>query len=455
MKRKTNLFYVDGPDSKFLTFSNYTEALTGNFLSVNTKLFPDHFLCLNIKNLNNITKPLFIQYLVRYYENKLAALRDNNIHENRVIEEYIYPLAYLLEAILKVVKVDELDEYYLNIDDNNEIIVNDNPINFDNDNEIKNLITYIGDVTEQDYNGTYTDIICNINCENYIEGIFTRKQSETSELILNANIDNNIDKLYGWEDEFNNDSSNASSMINNYISLSPYYDNIDETSGIYNHTSILDKLIFKKIDEADINSKTLKFNIIIPLFSAVNIDTNYEAYKDHIKKNELQQNYIELSNDNRHCFDTPLGIWINADKDVDTPIILEKDTTLNLYPNWSLLISTQFKPFPYSTSIQKTNDSNNDNANCNIWKSYATFAETLTKINDVLDKFNEINENLVILTNRINDIEKNVKDIGTTANINKLNEKVVEVESSVNSKINDFKNQISGYLNLIKWSGNG
>ena len=44
MKRKTNLFYVDGPDSKFITFSNYTEALTGNFLSTDTKLFPDKFL---------------------------------------------------------------------------------------------------------------------------------------------------------------------------------------------------------------------------------------------------------------------------------------------------------------------------------------------------------------------------------------------------------------------------
>ena len=40
MKRKTNLFYLNGPDSKFITFSNYTEALTGNFLSTDTKLFP-------------------------------------------------------------------------------------------------------------------------------------------------------------------------------------------------------------------------------------------------------------------------------------------------------------------------------------------------------------------------------------------------------------------------------
>ena len=53
MKRKTNLFYTNGPDSKFITFSNYTESLTGNFLSTDTKLFPDKFLCLKIYNINS------------------------------------------------------------------------------------------------------------------------------------------------------------------------------------------------------------------------------------------------------------------------------------------------------------------------------------------------------------------------------------------------------------------
>ena len=73
MKRKTNLFYTDGPDSKFLTFSNYTELLTGNFLSTNTKIYPSRFLCLNIQDLD---KNGFIKdYLIGYYENKLAFLR--------------------------------------------------------------------------------------------------------------------------------------------------------------------------------------------------------------------------------------------------------------------------------------------------------------------------------------------------------------------------------------------
>ena len=96
MKRKTNLFYNSGPDSKFLTFSNYTEALTGNFLSTNTKLFPSTFLCLNIPSLNKENKQAFINnYLIRYYENKLANLRD------RVKEDELFPLSYLIETFMK------------------------------------------------------------------------------------------------------------------------------------------------------------------------------------------------------------------------------------------------------------------------------------------------------------------------------------------------------------------
>ena len=53
MKRSTNLFYTVGSDTNFITFSNYGESLTGNFLSVNTKLFPSHFLCLDIPELDN------------------------------------------------------------------------------------------------------------------------------------------------------------------------------------------------------------------------------------------------------------------------------------------------------------------------------------------------------------------------------------------------------------------
>ena len=82
MKRKTNLFYTTGPDSKFITFSNYTESLTGNFLSTDTKIFPSRFIALYIKGLNKKTKSSLIKYISKYYESKLAVLRDYLIEKS-------------------------------------------------------------------------------------------------------------------------------------------------------------------------------------------------------------------------------------------------------------------------------------------------------------------------------------------------------------------------------------
>ena len=182
MKRKTNLFYVDGPDSKFITFSNYTEALTGNFLSTNTKLFPDKFLCLKINNLYAATKPAFIKYLAAYYENKLAALRDYSIEKDVNQELEILPLAYLLEAILNVCDCDEVNGFTFNMSKTSSFTLYDleenliltklvNNLNIAKHNGHK-LITYIGNITEQDYNGTYTDTICCVNPNEYYEGFY-------------------------------------------------------------------------------------------------------------------------------------------------------------------------------------------------------------------------------------------------------------------------------------------
>ena len=106
MKRKTNLFYNQGEDNKFITFSNYTESLTGNFLSTDTKLFPSRFLCIKIDGYNKWKdeneeiindKDEITNLLMSYYENKLAYLRDYFTGKNKSVEENIYPLVYLLE----------------------------------------------------------------------------------------------------------------------------------------------------------------------------------------------------------------------------------------------------------------------------------------------------------------------------------------------------------------------
>ena len=101
MKRSTNLSYTVGSDTNFITFSNYGESLTGNFLSVNTKLFPSNFLCLYLPTLNYDNRKEFIEYIAAYYENKLAFLRDKCIEHNYKVESKLNPLYYLLEAIDK------------------------------------------------------------------------------------------------------------------------------------------------------------------------------------------------------------------------------------------------------------------------------------------------------------------------------------------------------------------
>jgi len=179
MKRKTNLFYTTGPDSKFLTFSNYTEALTGNFLSTDTKLYPTTFLCLQIDDITNIeTREKFIkEYLTAYYENKLAFLRDYCIEHNYIAEQYINPLAYLLDTIIKFISDNDPDKTYPEIQ--------------------KNLIRYIGDVTEQDYNGTYTDTICIVNFSSYYRGLISVHNTDNFPIYP---VDEKEAKyLYGWK----------------------------------------------------------------------------------------------------------------------------------------------------------------------------------------------------------------------------------------------------------------
>ena len=197
MKRKTNLFYTTGPDSKFITFSNYTESLTGNFLSTDTKIFPSRFIALYIKGLNKNTKSSLIKYLADYYESKLAVLRDHFDYNKSDIEKRVPPLNYLLEALLRIKEINENEVVYTH-----SIAANKN----NDDNETSNLIydsdvikfKYISDITEQDYNGTFTDTICNIDL---------RKFAYISSIELTDDFNDNVvqfDKpvtLYGWDSD--------------------------------------------------------------------------------------------------------------------------------------------------------------------------------------------------------------------------------------------------------------
>ena len=446
MKRKTNLFYVDGPDSKFITFSNYTEALTGNFLSTDTKLFPDKFLCLKLKNLNASTKPKFIKYLAAYYENKLAALRDDCITKDKNQENYILPLAYLLEAILNACNLEEgfkLDTTKM------KSFSKVSEVNYNNANKSDTLITYIGNITEQDYNGTYTDTICCVNANEYYEGdIKFVQDTSIGKNNNNCSVDP-ANVLYGWEGE---------QMFEEYIDsetgehISPIYDDNDHS---YDYDSYLDNIEFIKLSDNNVDSfKTIEFNVVIPLFTITNMNynTNSNILDDEI--NDTNNKCIKLisdTTDNKNLKsrrDVPLGMWFYADEvNKDTFIELKRDGQLKSYPSWSLLIASQFKPFPYTLKYQKENDAKNT-----VMNSFNTFAETLSKVNDVLDKFNEMNINIASLENKILSLEKQIKEIGTTATITDMEKKFLILSTDVKDQINDFKKQLYGYVDNITWS---
>lgn len=310
MKRRTNLFYNSGEDSKFLTFSNYTECLTGAFLSTNTKLFPSKFICLNIPNLN---KEEFINGLVAYYENKLATLRDYAVNtENRKLED-INPLSYLLRYLL-----------------NNGITD----------------IAYIGDITEQDYNGTFSDTICIINTANMFSGRIETVLDES-----NVFVDGE-ETLYGWYD------NNVYTGPDNYTSINPIFD--DQTKYVFFDNNYI------SVSPTDVSS--ISFNIVIPLFCTVETDA---VLSDEIREQLNLLNPDILTVEGKSNINVPMGIWF-----ANKTITLEGDNKYNT--SWSLAIGSQFKPFPTSSFITSeiTNESNSI--------AFGSFAQILSRQNDLL-----------------------------------------------------------------------
>lgn len=335
MKRKTNLFYNSGPDSKFLTFSNYTEALTGNFLSTNTKLFPSTFLCLNIPSLNKENKQAFItNSLIRYYENKLANLRD------RVKEDEVFPLSYLIETIMK----------------------------FDPNTSI----SYIGNITEQDYLGSYTDTICIIDTQYLQSAVITPIENEE------VDIREADSTLYGWYDTIGDDEVYTGPSL--YNNLRPVFD----TEGSQYQLTPKYNIEYNTPDPVPSN---IVFNVVVPLFTFVNIAEGVDI-----------NNQDESILTNTYKTNVPLGIWF-ADGNVN----LKVDRTYG--QSWSLAIGSQFKPLPTSPEVRSDvyKDPNTD--------AFKTFAQVLVRQNELLDTLEKQNIIIFNLTERLAEVEDRLETI--------------------------------------------
>lgn len=436
MNRKTNIFYnASSEDSKFLTFNNYTEALTGDILAIDYKLWPSRFICVYIEDLD---KEDFILKLQQYYENKLTVLRDSLDNHST-----LKPLNYLIVFLYW---------YAYNKQNNwNQIV---SPLNieiglYNNDINILNSVqfNYISDIVEQQYNGTYSDIICTINPNKWYKPILNFASINTVEdqpdidsyYIENNSVfklkDTDIEYLYGWYNENSNTKTKLGDWIKDPI-VDTISQNDEQLENIYYVKSLIENLTITEVDTFE--NHNLKFNIVIPLFNLINTNNSNDI------SNDIQNsNSIELNNK----VNIPLGIYFT-------------DSTMNLNingkfsTNWSLLISTQFSAFPFSYDIQQNFDDSQSTK-----QAYLTFAEILanqTNFTDALTKYDNLikslQQRIILLESKLNNISSVQNIDGITQNITIIQNNQSSFMDDVNKKLEALEKKIED--SKLKWQVN-
>ena len=417
--RKTNLLYSTyiGEENSFLTFSNYTEAMTGNHLSVNTKMFPSTFLCAYI-NVSEENIGSFINTIVGKYENKLAFLRDTFTKDSNIsAEDNIYPLEYLIETI------EEFDKEY--------------------------SINYVGQVTEQDYNGTFCDTMCIISTEDN-GGNTTLSNATVAKKTVDYN--NNSTYLYGWSSY---DATSSSYIYNGpsiYKDVKPLFDNDKNNSYMYVSSYEHDKLIFTP----DTKAKSIEFNCIIPLFDIVNVDpksneSNITESSDtelpDTESPDVEQskpsNTLEVDLTSS-TYNVPMGIWFSQKF---KKITLQRDETSGFWPSWSLVLSSQFKPFPKSPHLQS------DTQNISSTDAFGTFAQILVEQARLADEHTGIAVNAQALSNRISNVESKINNISTNMSLDALQNKIDQIDTKLAS-LTESLEKVNSLISSITWKQN-
>jgi len=408
MNRKTNIFYnLSDPDNKFLTFSNYTECLTGSFLSVNTKLFPSSFICVDIPT-DKLDE--FKEQLIYYYENKLATLRDNFIENDITVDNNLCPLGYLIDLICSY---------------------------------NKDAIKYIGDISEQDYNGTYTDIICIIQHFGKFKGYNINLVNNNEQISFPIR-----DYLYGWDGYVSNQNNiltvgnyDVHINLNEIIDEEHSYNRKMELYGVqydqnnynielrhsennYNNLSWSTSIV-----QNNIETDSISFNCVIPLFDIVNTND----------KN------IHINTDNEFIINTvnkniPFGIWIT-----DDPVVLTIDNNTQYVPSWSLMITSQFKPFPYSKTITDTIQNKNLHA-------FNTFASILAEQAKITDLIYDMSNQIKTMSIELDKIKTRINESSIISNsFNLIKDQMTQLEQNMGVKMENLKKELDEKYEALKW----
>ena len=127
------------------------------------------------------------------------------------------------------------------------------------------------------------------------------------------------------------------------------------------------------------------------MFSMVNSDSSILNTEEQTMLETVEGGTETIIGSN--YINVPMGIWF-----ADKQIILTGDETYN--ESWSLVIGSQFKPFPNSNKITSdiTNESNSI--------AFGTFAQILSRQNDLFTYF----------TNEIAKLQTQINELKNTQN---------------------------------------
>ena len=386
--RRANLFNIDKLP-QFVTFSNYGESMTGTSVAVNSKIYPSAFICIYIPTLNSTDaiNSFIKNHLVGYYESKLAVGRDawkNSLSET---EKNIKPLDILLETIY----------------------------NFDNSYSIK----YISDIVEQDYNGVWSDFMCSVNLNNASNEykytvIKTDDTGDKDSLIVRLPDDYTTDYPYNWAIKTNDGNFK-------YIGPAAYNDCKllldNETYKWYDYNTGIKKIT--KVEETGTKPDYLTFNVLIPLYDRIvdepanpgessahalylhtdvtGAGTAYESSPDTLtEKSETLYNTL-----------VPYGMWFSGPEPVKLQYNTNTATENYIQPTWTLTLSSQFKPFPYSNQFSpaaapETGNTSDEGSKTEL---HNTFAQVLSAQNKMLREIDKYNNIVALLKNKIDLLE--------------------------------------------------
>lgn len=418
MQRRTNLFYKSGQDSNFITFSNYTESLTGSFISTDWKLFPSKFVCIKVNGLTKETKEQFIKHVVSYYENKLAFVRDWCINNNLKIENNVLPFEWLLEEFVNSFGIDNV------------------------------TITFISEIVEQNFNGVYADTICTITGTDIPKKYTLHENSESDTTDLRIPYEFSTKYLYGWyrnkhqgdliipeyvgPSEYSGDENPDDPM---FVPVHPVFDSPDGESPWYS--------LFPKYDKitSSVSSETsIEFNIVVPLFDLTNLNT-------YTNTNVIDENISLLTqvsdNDIEDRINIPLGIWF-----ADDMISLKRDVNTGYAPSWSLVLSSQFKPFPYSEQL--TADGTEGIQGIAYTEgAYVTFAQVLARQNEMIHNFSQLSAQIANLSSKIEQVDAKINQMSTSYAIDGIHKEMILFKNQITNLLEQYN--INNDTNL-KWN---